>query len=52
MIPGRTSIHDRPEEIGTRQTAGHWEKDTFVRSKHNGSKAALSVTYERKSHLL
>ncbi|MGH7234323.1 MAG: IS30 family transposase [Candidatus Saccharimonadales bacterium] len=38
MIPDRVSIHDRPEEVDTRVTFGHWEGDTVEgqRSKHDG----------------
>src|SRR3954470_20800426 len=29
-IAGRRSIHDRPEEVGKRQEAGHWEGDLLI----------------------
>lgn len=46
LIPSRVSIHDRPEEIDTKQTLGHWESDT-VEGKRT-TKGNLSVQYERK----
>lgn len=37
-IPNRVSIHDRPEEIASRTTFGHYEGDSVEgqRSKHDG----------------
>ncbi|MGI0135414.1 MAG: IS30 family transposase [Candidatus Micrarchaeaceae archaeon] len=37
-IPDRVSIHDRPEEVDSRTTFGHYEGDTVEgqRSKHDG----------------
>jgi IS30 family transposase len=48
-IPDRVSIHDRPAEVETRSTYGHWESDTL-----NGGRrqAAVSVQSERRSRLL
>lgn len=48
-IPGRVSIHDRPEEINQRITLGHWESDTVEGKKT--TKGNLSVQYERKTML-
>lgn len=50
IIPSRVSIHDRPEEVGTRLTVGHWESDT-VEGKRT-TKGNLSVQYERKTMLV
>lgn len=49
-IPDRVSIHDRPLEIESRQTFGHWEGDTVEgqRSKHDG----IHTEVERKSRKL
>lgn len=48
-IPGRISIHTRPEEIETRLTTGHWETDTVEGKKL--TKENLSVQFERKLKL-
>jgi IS30 family transposase len=49
-IPNRISIHDRPAEIESRTTFGHWEGDTVEgrRSKHDG----IHTEVERKSRKL
>lgn len=44
--PHAKSIEDRPEEIETRETSGHWEGDTVVGGR--GSKSCLFVLTERK----
>jgi IS30 family transposase len=44
-IPNRTSIHQRPASVATRQHAGHWEAD-FIICKFN---RPLLVLHERKS---
>jgi len=41
-------IDQRPDEVATRNTFGHWEADTVVSRE---SKAALMVVQERKSRL-
>lgn len=48
-IPGRISIHARPEEVTTRSSFGHWESDTVIYSRQ---RAVLSVQIERASRLL
>ena len=45
-IPGRISIHERPEGINQRKEIGHWETDSMVFTKQ---KERLSVQYERKA---
>jgi len=45
---GRT-IHDRPKEIETKQTLGHWEMDT-VQGKMRKKEATLLVLTERASN--
>jgi len=45
-IPNRVSIHDRPEEINTRTTFGHWEIDTVEGKKNTG---AATTVLERKT---
>lgn len=49
-IPDRVSIHDRPAEIETRTTFGHWEGDIVEgqRSKHDG----IHTEVERKTRKL
>lgn len=48
-IPNRVSIHDRPEEIETREEFGHWEGDSVVgRGKHHG----IHTEVERKTRYL
>lgn len=49
MIPNRTGIEMRSEEINQRDTFGHYEGDTIVSGKKTGSKAALAVNLERKA---
>jgi IS30 family transposase len=46
FIPDRTSIHDRPESIGTRERFGDIEADLLCGKRQ---KEAISVHYERKS---
>jgi len=46
-IKNLTMINERPEEINSRITAGHWEGDTIVSSE---SGASLLVLRERKLH--
>jgi IS30 family transposase len=47
LIPNRTSIHLRP--MAANWETGHYEADTVVSGKKTGSKAALSVLFERQS---
>lgn len=44
------SIHSRPAEVATRETAGHWEADTVLGPR--GTKACLVTLVERKTRLL
>ncbi len=44
-IPGRRSIHLRPDAIQTRQEAGHWETDLVV----GPGSSALQVLVERQT---
>lgn len=44
LIPDRTGIEHRPEQVNTRQQYGHWEADTAVSRQ---SKSALMVLQER-----
>ena len=52
MIPERVSIHERFRGAANRTRYGHWEGDTMVSGKKTGSKAAISVVYERKAKLI
>ncbi|MDP3795206.1 MAG: IS30 family transposase [bacterium] len=51
LIKNRTSIEDRPDEVNTRSTFGHWEGDTMGRPK-SASAATLVVVRERTSRVL
>lgn len=50
-IPGKISIHARPETVDAKVRIGDWESDTveFTRTQKN---PYLSVQYERKSQLV
>lgn len=52
LIPNRVGIEKRPRGAKNRTRYGHWEGDTLVSGKKTGSKAALSVFYERKARYL
>jgi IS30 family transposase len=45
-IPARVSIHNRPDEINTRTTFGHWETDTVEGKRGTGGAATV---VERKT---
>lgn len=45
-IPHRRSIDERPKEVGTRASIGHWEGDTVIGKAHKG---ALVTLVERAS---
>ena len=47
--PWGPSIDDRPKEIETRQTVGHWETDSVISRK---SKVGLNTLVERKTGLV
>lgn len=49
LIPNRISIDLRPEIINLKREYGHYEGDTIVSGKKTGSRASLSVIYERKA---
>lgn len=49
LIPNKTSIHDRPEQINDKSEYGHYEGDTIVSGKKTGSRAAVVTVYERKA---
>ena len=48
-IEGRVSIHERPETVGSRTEAGHWEADLMLFRKYG---QAVLVAQERVSRLL
>lgn len=48
IIKDKKSIHDRPEEVETRDEIGHWEGDTVVGKNNDGYIVTL---LERKSRL-
>ena len=49
LIPNRIGIEMRPEVINNNKEYGHCETDTIVSGKKTGSKAALTITYQRKA---
>lgn len=49
LIPGRTSIHERPECVASRQRYGDWEGDTVEGAKGSGH---ITTHVERKSRYL
>ena len=46
QLKNRRSIHERPEEIETREELGHWEADTVIGTNHQG---VLVTLVERKT---
>jgi IS30 family transposase len=52
MIPDRIGIEERPAEVASRETFGHYEADTIVSGKRHNSKTSLSVMQGRKSRFL
>ncbi len=49
QLPGRVSIHERPESVATRKEPGHWEADLMCFAKGTD---ALLIAHERTSRLL
>lgn len=49
LIPNRVSIHQRPDEVATRQRFGDWEGDTVEGAKGSGN---VTTHVERKSRYL
>ena len=49
IIPNRVDIAQRPSEVDTRESFGHWEADTIVGAHHQG---ALVTVVERKTRTL
>ena len=47
-VADRPSIHDRPPDIATRQTPGHWEADAMLFSTPG---QAVLIAHERRSRL-
>jgi len=45
-IPDRVSIHDRPNEVESRDIFGHWEGDSIVGKNHKGG---MHTEIERKT---
>lgn len=45
-IQGKVSIHDRPDEINTKQVFGHWETDAVEGRNHDGG---IQTLLERKT---
>lgn len=52
LIPNRIGLESRPSGATNRTRYGHYEGDTMVSAKETRSKAALSVTYERKARYI
>lgn len=49
-LTGTLSIHQRPAEVATRATPGHWEVDTVVSPR--GASGCLLTAVERKTRFL
>ncbi len=52
LIPNRIGLELRPLGSTNRSRYGHFEGDTMVSARKTGSKAALSVIYERKARYI
>lgn len=52
LIPNRIGLESRPLGATNRTRYGHYEADTMVSAKETKSKAALSVSYERKAKFI
>lgn len=52
LIPNRIGLELRPLGATNRTRYGHYEGDTMVSARETRSKAALSVTYERKAKFI
>ncbi len=48
-IPGRVSIHERPEAVESRKEIGHWEGDSVEGKAHRGG---VHTQVERKTRVL
>ncbi|MBU0576070.1 IS30 family transposase [Patescibacteria group bacterium] len=48
-IPDRVSIHDRPEEVESREVFGHWEGDSIEGKNHQGG---IHTEVERKTRFM
>ena len=48
-IPGRESIHQRPQSVQSRADAGHWEADLMLFAKYG---QAILFSHERRTRLL
>ncbi|MCY4128230.1 MAG: IS30 family transposase [Gammaproteobacteria bacterium] len=49
LIPDRVDIDQRPADIETRETFGHWEGDTIIGTEHRG---AIVTLVERPTRLI
>ena len=52
LIPNRSSITLRPRGAANKTRYGHYESDTMVSGKKTGSKAAVTIMYERKARYI
>ena len=49
LIPDRVDIDQRPAEVDTRESFGHWEGDTVIGADHRGAIVTLA---ERRTRLM
>ena len=49
LIPNRVDIDQRPADVDSRETFGHWEGDTIMGANHRG---AIVTLVERQTRLL
>ena len=49
LMPARVDIDQRPDDVDTRETFGHWEGDTIIGADHRG--AIVSLVERQTRHM-